>query len=53
MCFNFIKHWPIQNLFNNKLFPIYGIHQFSTAETFTTDAIDVTYYQCSKLTDSF
>ena len=23
--FNFVKHWPIQNLFNNKIFPIYGI----------------------------
>ena len=25
MSFNFIKHWPIRNLFNDKSFPIYGI----------------------------
>ena len=23
--FNFVKHWPIQNLFNDDFFPIYGI----------------------------
>ena len=23
--FNFVKHWLIQNLFNNRIFPIYGI----------------------------
>ena len=25
MSFNFVKHWPIRNLFNNKIFPIYGM----------------------------
>ena len=23
--FNFVKHWPIQNLFNDEIFQIYGI----------------------------
>ena len=28
MSFNFVKHWPIQNLFNDKIFPIYSIGDF-------------------------
>ena len=30
--FNFIKHWPIQNLFNDEIFPIYSTLYMSIAE---------------------
>ena len=30
--FNFVKHWPMRNLFNDEIFPIYGISLTYTAK---------------------